>query len=736
MDRVIKDRYKLIEVIGEGGMNTVFKAEDLDLGELVAVKILRPEYRKDEDIIKKFHTEAEAIQKIHNDNIVKVMDVGSEGDVHFIVMELLTQDTLKDYISQSDVYFKNEEIIDISLQILNAIKAAHDCGIIHRDIKPQNILLTEEGRFKVSDFGIASVKNTGTIASNKDAIGSVHYASPEQTRGRILDNRTDIYSFGIVLYELATGRVPFEGETAISIALKHSKGEVVKPCYINMSLNPSIQKIILKAISKAPAHRFENVDIMIEMFEELKLNPDEELGEDYTKLLEIPTGTINMGDMRELIEEIDLDMDLELDERDNFEVKIKEKDEKKIGLIPILLTVVAGVLVSVALIYLLFISNKPIIQTKPQEQITMESLVGMTVTDASKLLEENKVIIDVEAEEFNTEYEKGEIISQVPEKGAILKEGQTITVVISKGEETVKVPNFVGLHYEKANILANNSNLTLEIQREFSEEKPGNVISQSVEADADIKKGGIVEIVVSIGEKANAHIMPNIVDKPKSEAIETMTSINLKIGSIGTEYSNKIKEGNIISQSIPAGAEINEGSMVSFIISLGREDGKSFEEALEEENKDEKEDGKKDENPSDDNKPSGDNKPADQSNPSKNNSENEGDGNTSTGDNNENNTGDGNDNKPENQSKPSEEANNKPNDNSPVTKPFFVGFKQDGKEHKLRIVKVVNGSEEELFSKTYGKDEKNVKVNISAKGSVTIRFYVNDELFDEKQAEF
>ncbi|PID82979.1 MAG: hypothetical protein CSB15_00455 [Clostridiales bacterium] len=683
MDNMINNRYKLIESIGSGGMNDIYKAIDLETNELVALKILKKEFVNDSDIVTRFHTEAEAIQKLDHENIVKVLGVGSDNQIHYIVMELLETQTLKDYIKSKDVYLKNEEIINISLQILYALKYAHDAGIIHRDIKPQNILSAGNGVYKVSDFGIASFNNGNTIVHKREAMGSLHYASPEQINQGVIDKRTDIYSFGIVLYELVTGLVPFDAQTPAAILKKHDRAECVKAKYINFGVNGSIDKIITKAISKAPINRFDNVDVIIELFEELKQNPKKELEGALAQKLEIVDKTVYLYSLATNV--VESPLDFPVDNRHEFDSKIfdsrvieeKEEDDEKSSILPILIAIFGGLLIGVILLFLFYNSVFPKsepkkVVEKPAVEMVMDEIVGMTLSEANELLKNKKVTIEKTDEKFSDKYEKDIIISQIPEKGVALKEGQIVKVVLSKGIQMVKIPSFVGLSFEDASEQAKSLNLSVEAEKKFKVgSEPGKIIDQSPSEGEEVKKGTKVTLIVSIGKDSSKVVMPDLVNKKRSEAIETLRNMKLVVGRLQTRNDSEVDKDRIIMQSVPIGKEVAEGTVVDLIISLGKKD-------LEPEEPKEPKDPK--ETPAE--------KPATEPKPTK------------------------------------------------SKKSYFIPLKQDGKKHVIKIVKVVNGKEVEFFKKTYSDNKPNVKIDLLGSGVVKLKFYVDDRLADEKTENF
>ncbi len=576
MYRTIDDKYKLIEIVGEGGMNTVYKAENLDNGELVAIKILKGEFNKDKDVVKRFNMESEAIQKLNHDNIVKVLDIGEENGEHYIVMELLKPHTLKDVIEASEKYFNNEDIVDMSLQILNGIKKAHDNKIVHRDIKPQNILIDDEGRLKVSDFGIARVVNSNTMQNLRDAIGSVHYASPEQSRGSLVDERSDIYSFGIVLYELATGRLPYDGDSAISIAIKHTKSDLVDPCHLNLNLNPSIELIIKKCIQREPSQRFESIDEIINLFEEIRKNPDQELGVEYSELFVVPTETIDMNSIAPY---------LDGDKQEKNRVDVSE-EKNKINIVPIIITVAAAILIGVLALAVIFIKpNNDVEAIKPFE---LDDLVGMNFTEANTLLSSKRLNLVQTDSEYNDEVPINCIIKQIPKAKAIVQEGTSVEVVVSLGKREYKVPKLTGISIQEAKVMLNNEGIDFEVDEEYSKEDIGIVTKQWPKEGKILAKNEKVSLTMSLGEEPETHVMPSLNGMHLDAATTTLTELNLIIGTTEYEYDDTVEKDYVMWQSISPNVSVEENTVVNLKVSKGKDEGK------EEDDKDDKNDDKED----------------------------------------------------------------------------------------------------------------------------------------------
>ncbi len=693
MDRTINNRYELLEIIGEGGMNTVYKAEDKETGNLVAIKILKSEFNDDEDVIKRFHMESEAIQNLDHENVVKVLDVGVDGDDHFLVMELLKLQTLKDVITENTVYFNNEDIINMSLQILSGIKIAHEKNIVHRDIKPQNILIDDDGNLKVSDFGIARVASSNTMKNTKDAIGSVHYASPEQARGSVVDKRSDIYSFGILLYELATGRLPFEGDTVVSIALKHTRGDVVDPCYLNLNLNPSIEAIIKRCIQKEPSQRFQTVDEIIDLFKILEENPNEELGPEHKELLIVPLDTINMSSVSPFL-------DGEKETKNNVEVT---EVKQKLNILPMVITVVSAVAIAAMILFLTF--WKPFRDTESAKPFELPNVVGQNFTEASELLVNKKLNVEKTDAVNDDKIPKNAIISQIPAAGAKVKAGQTVKVVVSLGKFEILAPKLIGETLERARVAAHNEGLEIKVEKEFSKKPQGIVIKQEPK-DGEPVKDGLVVVTISLGEESGTQIMPNLYEKSRDHAVNTLSELKLIVGVIEPEYHETIGEGFITWQSVASGAEVSEGTMINMKISLGPDPEKNKE---------------------DDGMATVDENPEAENNSGENEGENEGEG---SGNNEGENEGEGSgDNQGENEGEGSGENEGEENTN---TTSYYIPLKQEKEEYAVKVIKEVDGVQEVLYNQVHDSSEGVVKIDVVGSGSMRLMFYIDDELFDIK----
>ena len=441
--RFLSERYELLEKIGEGGMADVFKAKDHVLQRHVAVKILKSQFNEDEDFIEKFDRESKAAAGLTHPNIVNIYDVGQEGDVRYIVMEYIKGVTLKKYMQDRGTPLSESELLKISMQIASALDHAHKNNIIHRDIKPQNILMAQGGVAKVADFGIAKAINSTTIVNSKMMLGTVHYSSPEQTRGTFVDHRTDIYSLGIMMYEMATGKLPFVGDSAITVALKHMKEEVLPPSQINGELSEGIESIILKALKKSADYRYQTAGEMMIDLTLLKNNPDEKLdysSEDYSN----PTQFL--PDMEEY----------EKMGKEKTKNRKKQKPKKRENMSRLsMVTVVFLALVAAVVVF--GIVGFTILRDKFSFQdVEVPNVVNISFDDARELLNENGLYIEEDGYRFSNVIPNGYIIEQSEEPGEVLKEGFTIKVIISKGKNMMVMPNLLKTDITEAKIVLEN----------------------------------------------------------------------------------------------------------------------------------------------------------------------------------------------------------------------------------------------------------------------------------------
>ena len=542
--KIIGNRYEVLEKIGIGGMATVYKAKDNILKRNVAVKVLRDEFTTDEEFIKRFNTEAQAAASLTHPNIVSIYDVGHEDNLYFIVMELIQGKTLKQIITEDGV-LPWKWSINIAIQIASALEIAHKNNIVHRDIKPHNIIITEDGVAKVTDFGIAKAVSNSTITAFGTTIGSVHYFSPEHARGGYTDAKSDIYSLGVVMYEMMTGRVPFDADTPVSIALKHMQEKPVEPIKLNPSIPYAVNKIIMKAMQKEVALRYSSATEMLKDLNAALKNPDgntvmpdQNIENSYTQ--RIPT--IQGGE--------------KMNQKER-KVNAFFKKHKKAIMIAII------VLIVILIPVIGFYGTQAILNVGRAKDVKLPNLVGKTIEEAEQELNKSKLKIE-KKEEFNSEIEAGKIISQNPPfiENYTVKENSTVEVVVSKGTEMTKVPKIIGMEYEEAEEEIKKYNLQAEkIDKVSKTVEKGIVIEQEPAENTEIKAGEKVKIYVSCGNRLKQIVTQYVIGKTEKDAKELLTKDGLEVEVVNEEDTTK-ENGIVLKQSIEAGKTVDEGTKI------------------------------------------------------------------------------------------------------------------------------------------------------------------------------
>ena len=593
---MLSGRYEVLKRVGSGGMADVYMAKDHKLNRNVAVKVLKSEYVEDEKFLKKFETEAQAVARLSHPNIVNIYDVGMEDGINYIVMELAEGITLKEYIRKKG-YLSPKETVEISTQIASAISHAHKNHIIHRDIKPQNILVSDTGIIKVTDFGIAKATSSNTVTSTATAMGSVHYISPEQAKGRFCDEKSDIYSLGITMYEMVTGHVPFDHENGVTIALMHLQNEITPPSQIRDGIPDSLEKIILKCTMKKPEERYQTADDLIA---DLRLVFEDTSGGYVGVVPAIDDSPTIMIDQNELTQRIntpkkdqkiqqeeplkDEEQNAYLDEDDEEESGMNSKIEKLV----IVLAAVVGAIILISIIVFVvkssgvFKSGKSTTTTSigttaesndtESKKYTVDNYIGMSLSAAREKID-GKFKIKVE-EEYSADYAKDLVIRQDPESDTELEEGKTLTLVVSKGtrtEDKVSVPKVVGKRESSAKSELEAAGLKVSVKTKYSTDvAKGKVISQSPGSGNQVTKNSTVVITVSQGEKPETMVrVPNLRYFTESEARSELKNSNLVLGSVLTEYSDSVEKGLVIRQTVSSGSKVKEGTAVGIYVSLG-----------------------------------------------------------------------------------------------------------------------------------------------------------------------
>ena len=601
----IADRYEILGKVGAGGMSDVYKAKDLTLGRFVAIKVLKAEFSEDINFVTKFRSEAQAAAGLEHPNIVNIYDVGSENGLHYIVMEYVEGITLKTYIEKKgQLSFK--EAVSIAIQVGRGIEAAHNKNIVHRDIKPQNIMISTEGKVKVTDFGIARAATSNTISS--DVMGSVHYSSPEQARNGFVDGKSDIYSLGIVMYEMVTGRVPFDGDTTVAVAIQHLQEEIVPPSVYAPNLPISMEKIILKCTQKNPDRRYASMTALLADLRKALISPNEDfvvmvplanqdktrvIGADDLNQIKKQTANVYIDPASIKIQEPVVDDDDEDDDDDieDEDGDINPKMEKAITIMGI----AAGVVIIIIIIYLCITlaggmksnknnsSNTETTKTETQtgdsqstqikDGVVVPSLTGKTMDQAKQELNGTGLGIRQAGTASSDTVEKGQIISQDPQDGKTVEKNTTIEVIISSGsagnsENAVDIPNVVGQSETDASaaLTAKGFNVTKTTSYSSSVAE-GYVISQTPNGDTQGKEGDTITLEISLGSEKIT--VPDVSTSYKSEeqAKELLSQFNV---STATKYSDT-DAGIVIGQSLAAGTQADPGASITITVSLGPE---------------------------------------------------------------------------------------------------------------------------------------------------------------------
>lgn len=544
--KLLGNRYEIIEQIGNGGMATVYKAKDQSLQRNVAVKILRDEYTTDEEFIKRFEGEAQAAANVTHSNIVSVYDHGVDENLHYIVMELVKGKTLKEIIVEEKGPIPWKWAVNVARQIASALEEAHKNSIVHRDIKPHNIIITEEGVAKVTDFGIAKAVSNSTVTAFGVTMGSVHYFSPEHAKGGYTDAKSDIYSLGVVLYEMVTGKVPFEADTPVSVALKHMQEMPKEPIELNQRVPRAVNLIIMKALEKEMTLRYESA---AKMYQDLK------------KSIKDPDGTFFLTDSNQKMQETQVLKTVE--EKDG---KIKENSKETPKKKKMSKGKKTAIVISILVILGLIIGGAVFVLTQAKD-IEIIDVVGMSVEEAEMKITELGFEVEIE-EEYNKDVEEGEIISQDPKfvEGYTLKEGSSIKIVVSKGQETTVVPKLIGLTKAEAIKAIEAVNLKAEIKEDTSKTvEEGYVIDQDIDQDEEIYAGETITITVSSGTGIKMVTMTNIVGKIEENAITTVEDLGLKYKIDYAEDFTK-SNGVVIKQSVEEGKEVEEETVVTITV--------------------------------------------------------------------------------------------------------------------------------------------------------------------------
>lgn len=589
---MIGDRYEILEKIGTGGMSDVYKAKDHKLNRFVAVKVLKQEFSENANFVSKFRIEAQAAAGLMHPNIVNVYDVGEEGDNHYIVMELVDGITLKKYIEKK-ARLSVKEAVSIAIQVSMGIEAAHNNHIIHRDIKPQNIIISKEGKVKVTDFGIAKAATSNTITSN--VMGSVHYTSPEQARGGYSDEKSDIYSLGVTMFEMLTGRVPFNGETTVAIAIKHIQEEFPSPREYVSEIPVCVEQIVFKCCQKSPDRRYQSMSELIVDLKQSLINPDE----DFVKVTEpdeeASTRMITDKDMvqikrqSESRDSMDEAMRLRKDNRAEERQYQEEEDEDweddeedydpKMEKITTILAVVAALLIGGILIFMVgrtmgvFSFGQPREreeQTEEIEQVEMIRVVGMHVDEAKKALLDRGLIPEIRYE-VNESHDAGTVLKASAKDGLMIDKGTNVILTVAEAAEGVEVPSVTGKSQAEATSILEKEGFVVNVTESHDQAVgKGLVISQSPEADTTASAGSSITIRVSLGAEEDKVRVPEVIGMTEMDAMASLTESGLAVGNVTqTEHEDAALTDLVCYQSYSVGSYVDRGTPVDLKISTG-----------------------------------------------------------------------------------------------------------------------------------------------------------------------
>lgn len=612
---IIGDRYEILEKIGTGGMSDVYKAKDHKLNRPVAVKVLKQEFSENANFVSKFRIEAQAAAGLMHPNIVNVYDVGEENGIYFIVMELVEGITLKKYIEKK-ARLSVKEAVSIAIQVSMGIEAAHNNHIIHRDIKPQNIIISKEGKVKVTDFGIAKAATSNTITSN--VMGSVHYTSPEQARGGYSDEKSDIYSLGVTMFEMLTGRVPFNGETTVAIAIKHIQEEMPSPREFVSEIPISVEQIVFKCCQKSPDRRYQSMGELVADLKRSLMTPDEDFVRVVNSDEEGSTKMISDRDMarikkqskhRDSMEEaihLRTEADVKrsakkryvVEEEDEEEEELEEEyyeDEEeededdynpKAERLTTALAVIAAILIGCIVLFLvgsavglfeLNLFGKGDDQNQEQtqevkEQVEMIEVTGKNIDDVKVALLNLGLTPEIEYQE-STQYEQGIVMSASVEAGTKVDEGSNVVLTVSAGSEGVEVPDVKGMS-EAEGVAALSQKGFIVNKTEGHDEyiKEGNIITQSPEAGSKAPSGTTITIRISLGPENAKVRVPDLMGKGEEEAMALLVESGLQLGVVSTVNNENVElTGLVCYQSYSVGSYVDAGTMVDISISLGPE---------------------------------------------------------------------------------------------------------------------------------------------------------------------
>lgn len=690
---ILLNRYEILEQIGEGGMATVYKAKCHTLDRLVAIKVLKSEYAEDEEFVKKFMMECQSAAKLNHPNIVGIYDfheIELDGKpVYFIVMEYIDGITLKELIEKKG--FIPEEAVDIALQILEALKEAHSHGVIHRDIKPHNIMISKNGIVKVTDFGIARATSNHTMTTTMDAIGSVHYFSPEQARGAFTDQRTDIYSFGIVFYEMLTGKRPFVGENPVTIAMKHIQEDITPPGELNENISEGVERVVLKCTMKKQAERYQNVE---EIITDLKSTagskrtfvPSDVIDDSLDQTRVIPTAEIDKMvqknkkvkinknddyyDDDDDYDDDDFDDDDYYDDDDDYYDDYDDGNKKKLGIIPVVLGVLAAFVLTTGL-YLGFTKLKQIQKDSIVQEIALPNLIGKTEAEARKAVQDMGLKFEVKSETTDSSKPYG-VLSQDPQSGMSVKQNSTVYVVLNVDSKATKLDSYVGMKLEEIESKVKELGLKIEVDYVDDDSEENTILAQNPIAGSSITEGDTLYLSISNGKGAEENLVPNVLGMNFDDAKKMLEEKGLIVKDAVYVASEETEKDRVLSQSIESNQTFENGDTIELNVSKGPEEKPEENEENPEE--------KPNEAQLEENKP--EDKPAEPEKPQV----------------------------------------------STTKFSVAVPLPSDVAESVVKLVKVVDGNRETVYENTFSKDEEVAYINLKDQpvGEI-LELYINDE---------
>ncbi len=556
--KTLNDRYMLTEIIGVGGMAEVYKAFDKLVNRVVAVKILKEEFMSDAQFRRRFSNESKAITMLSQKNIVDVYDVCLDGDIMFIVMEYIDGITLKEYIDRKKILDWREATF-FTKQILQAMSHAHERGIVHRDLKPHNIMLLKDGTIKVTDFGIARLSKFDTQTITDKAIGSVHYISPEQASGDRTDEKTDIYSVGVMLYEMLTGTLPFDADSPVSVALMQVQAQPALPRDINDKIPQGLEDITIKAMMKDPSQRYQSAAQMLEDIIKIEENPFATFG------------YLDHGAENTAVVDIENQGTSEIPVVTAADAEGEEVDEQESNFKNTWLPIIGGVGAAVALIIVIAIGIvfwPNITGAFKKEQVVVPNYIGQEF-DAIPSDSETGIKVEIRSRELSEQAE-GIVLNQDPVEGTKIDKGSTVYVVVSLGKETVELPNVVSMLSSEATKTLETNGIKYTIEKRFSDSvEDGRVISTDPEAYTEITSDTTVTVYVSMGAETKKVTVPDLSNLTEERARELLEKNNLVLGTVRNDYHDTVAAGLVISQYIEKGTEVSENTSVDVLISLG-----------------------------------------------------------------------------------------------------------------------------------------------------------------------